>query len=152
MHTRKLFIVTAAALTVGGYLPAQAQEARTRADVHAEAVAAAREAAVGQSSEAMPARLLAMPSYRGDAEVRAEAVGADQGPDGSQVWGDRPLPAQSTASTLPRAQVHAEAIESIRLGLTGTEEGEPRLPTRAEQESIRQAGLRAIGMADVARS
>ena len=54
-------------------------------------------------------------------------------------------------STLSRAQVHAEAIEARRLGLLDwRSDGEPRIATPAEAESIRQAGLRAIDSATLA--
>jgi len=54
-------------------------------------------------------------------------------------------PAPVAASTLTRRQVMAETKEAMRLGLVGTtNEGQLRIATPAEQEAIRQAGLRAI--------
>jgi hypothetical protein len=54
-------------------------------------------------------------------------------------------------STASRAQVRAEAIEARRLGLLDTRgDGEPVVATPAQAESIRQAGLRAIGATTLA--
>lgn len=52
--------------------------------------------------------------------------------------------APQPASTLSRAQVVAEAREALRLGLTGADEEGLRVPTPAQAELIRAAGLRAL--------
>lgn len=86
------------------------------------------------------------PSTKSRAEVRAELREAVRSGTMPQT-GDAHTPGIDAApgSTLTRAQVRAEAIEAMRLGLIATGgDREHRQPTPAEQESIRQAGLRAI--------
>ena len=51
-------------------------------------------------------------------------------------------------STLSRAQVHAEAVEATRLGLTGSYEGKSR-PSAEQLAQIRSAGLRAATAQDL---
>ena len=49
------------------------------------------------------------------------------------------------ASTMTRVQVVAELREAQRLGLVDADnEGSFRIPTAAENEAVRQAGLRAV--------
>ena len=54
------------------------------------------------------------------------------------------------ASTLSRAQVVAEAREAVRLGVAGSDETGTRITTPEQLESIRLAGLRAVGGTSVA--
>lgn len=49
-----------------------------------------------------------------------------------------------SAGAVKRVQVVAEAREAMRLGLIPTYDGYSREATAAEQEQIRQAGLRAV--------
>jgi hypothetical protein len=58
--------------------------------------------------------------------------------------------ASSPTPKLTRAQVRAETVEAIRLGLIPqpAEVMPARVATPEEAEMIRQAGLRAIGKAD----
>jgi hypothetical protein len=78
------------------------------------------------------------------AEVKRELLAAEaQGPISYGEASPEPL----ALSTMPRAQVVAEMKEAQRLGLLGADSNEAglRIATPAEQESIRQAGLHAIG-------
>jgi Domain of unknown function (DUF4148) len=152
MNTRK-FMLALAAFVGGNAALAQSPHGLTRAEVRAEAIAARDAGLIEVGENAGLRQLMSAPSLRSRAEVRAEAVAANQArarsssyEDGTQL--DRQL---TLPSTLQRAQVRAEAIEALRLGLIGRGDGEPRLPTPAELESIRQAGLRAIGMENVAQ-
>lgn len=97
-------------------------------------------------------QLTSAPSQRSRAEVHAEAIAANKARAGASTYEDgaRLDRMLSTPSSLSRVQVRAEAIEARRLGLmTYGESDQPRVPTPAELESIRQAGLRAIGMENV---
>jgi hypothetical protein len=139
MNTRKIMLVVAA-IVGGGAALAQSPIASTRAEIE-----------VGESAGLH--RLVAAPSQRSRAEVHAEALAATRArainsrfEDGALL--DRQL---SMPSTLSRAQVRAEAIEARRLALYGHGEGDQRLPTASELESIRQAGLRAVGAESLAR-
>jgi Domain of unknown function (DUF4148) len=152
MNPRKLMLVVAA-LVGGGAALAQSQEPKTRAEVRAEAIAARQAGEIEVGDNAGLNRLLSMPSQRSRADVRAEAAAANRShariagdADGALL--DRLL---SEPSMLSRTQVRAEAIEWRRLGLNGYGDHEPRTPTPAELESIRQAGLRAIGMENMVR-
>jgi hypothetical protein len=152
MNPRKLMLVIAA-IVGGGAALAQSQEAKTRAEVRAEAIAARQAGEIEVGDTAGLNRLLSAPSQRSRAEVRAEAVAANKsarrvGGDADGALLDSLLAAPSTLS---RTQVRAEAIEWRRLGLNGHGDHEPRAPTPAELESIRQAGLRAVGMENMAR-
>ena len=69
---------------------------------------------------------------------RVAVVGVQQTHEGSGT-----VVAASTGA-VKRAQVVAEAAEAIRLGLIPTYDGYSREATPAEQEQIRQAGLRAV--------
>ncbi len=83
-------------------------------------------------------------SSRSRAEVIAELDAARR--DGTLEalrWGEA-SPAPQPLSTLSRAQVVAEAREALRLGLTGADEEGLRVPTPAQAELIRAAGLRAL--------
>jgi hypothetical protein len=152
MNPRKLMLLVAA-LVGGGAALAQSQEPKTRAEVRAEAIAARQAGEIEVGDNAGLNRLLSMPSQRSRADVRAEAAATNKShariagdADGALL--DRQL---REPSTLSRAQVRAEAIEWRRLGLNGHGDHEPRTPTPAELESIRQAGLRAISMENMAR-
>jgi Domain of unknown function (DUF4148) len=154
MNTRKLMIM-AAALVGAGTALAQSPHALTRAEVRAEAIAARQAGEIRDGDVAvLHDQLLPRQSQRSRAEVQAEAVAANRARTGTVTYGDSPLldRLRATPSTLSRTQVRAEAIEARRLGLLGYGEADqPRLPTPAQLESIRQAGLRAIGMENVAR-
>lgn len=152
MNTRRLMFVVAAIVGSGSAL-AQSPYASTRAEVHAEAIAA-REAGLIEIGEGAGLRqVMAAPSRRSRAEVHAEAVTAVRARAGRSRFEDGEWLDQQLVlpSTLSRAQVRAEAIEARRLGLVGRGDSEQRLPTASELESIRQAGLRAIGEENLAR-
>lgn len=152
MNTCKLTLVVAAAVGASAAL-AQSQEPKTRAEVRAEAIAARQASEIEVGDTVGLRQLLPAPSQRSRAEVRAEAVTANKARTGVVTYIDSSLLDQwlSTPSTLSRAQVRAEAIEWRRLGLNGYGDREQRAPTPAELESIRQAGLRAVGMENMAR-
>jgi hypothetical protein len=84
------------------------------------------------------------PSVKSRAEVKAETLAAMK--DGSLSRGNESsyTVVPGTGSSVTRAQVQAEAREAMRLGLIPVHEGYTRLATPAENEQIRQAGLRAI--------
>jgi hypothetical protein len=76
------------------------------------------------------------------AEVRAEAIAARNA--GLITSGEfAPVIVAENTSTLTRAQVRAEAVEAQRLGLLTTGEITV-LPTPAQLEQVRLAGLRAV--------
>lgn len=77
------------------------------------------------------------------AEVRAEIAAAkvNTQPAGEASY---TVVAKSSPSALKRIQVQAEGREAMRLGLMSTGEGGARPATPAEEEQIRQAGLRAV--------
>jgi hypothetical protein len=152
MNTRKLMLVVAAIVGAGTAL-AQSQEPKTRAEVRAEAIAARQAGEIEVGDTVGLRALLSVPSQRSRAEVHAEAVAANKARAGTVTYGDSALldHMRSIPSTLSRAQVRAEAIEWRRLGLIGYGDRDQRLPTLAELESIRQAGLRAVGMENMAR-
>jgi hypothetical protein len=76
------------------------------------------------------------------AEVRAEAIAArDAGLIASGEFA--PVTVAKSTSTLTRAQVRAEAVEAQRLGLLTAGEVIV-LPTPAQLEQVRLAGLRAV--------
>lgn len=152
MNTRKLMLVIAAIIG-GGAALAQSPEPRTRADVRAEALAARQAGSIEYGDTAGLRDLSSVPSQRSRAEVQAEAAAANRARLGTATYGDSPLldRMRSVPSTLSRAQVRAEAIEWQRLGLNGHGDREPRAPTPAELESIRQAGLRAVGTENMAQ-
>jgi hypothetical protein len=76
-------------------------------------------------------------------EARAELAGAKLAalPSGEASY---TIVASSSSTPLTRIQVQAEAREAIRLGLLPVNEAGGRPATAAEQEQIRQAGLRAV--------
>ena len=77
------------------------------------------------------------------ADVQAQTVQANAA--GLIARGEIVPVEDKVASTgLSRAQVRAEAAEAVRLGLTGGGEILP-VATPAQEEQIRNAGLRAIG-------
>lgn len=75
------------------------------------------------------------PSTQSRVEVKAAALQFHEG-SGTVV--------AASSGDVKRAQVVAEAREAIRLGLIPTYDGYSREATAAEQEQIRQAGLRAV--------
>ena len=76
------------------------------------------------------------------AEVRAQAIAARDA--GLITSGEiTPVIVAENTSTLTRAQVRAEAVEAQRLGLLTTGEVTV-LPTPAQLEQVRLAGLRAV--------
>lgn len=95
-----------------------------------------------------------LPALTGSAVTRAEvrqaaieALDARQRLSTSgETAGD--LTSERFASTLSRAQVHAEAVEATRLGVNNSYEGQ-RVITPVQLAQIREAGLRAAPMQDV---
>ncbi len=82
-------------------------------------------------------------STKNRADVKAELAAAQR--NGTIVSYGEASPAPVPASTMTRTQVVAELREAQRLGLAGvSNEGDFRIATPTEQESIRAAGLRAI--------
>lgn len=154
LSPRKLTLLVAALVGAGAAL-AQSPQPKTRAEVRAEALAA-RQAGSNEVSDKTGLRaLMPLPSQRSRAEVHAEAVAANQARAGQAMYADGLLLddlLRPTTSTLSRAQVRAEAVEWRRLGLSGYGDREQRAPTPAELESVRQAGLRAAGMENMARN
>lgn len=76
------------------------------------------------------------------AEVRAQAIAArDAGLITSGEFA--PVIVAQNASTVTRAQVQAEAVEAQKLGLVTTGETTV-LPTSAQLEQVRMAGLRVV--------
>jgi hypothetical protein len=149
MKTRTLILILAA-VAGGGTAWARAPEAKTREQVRTEATAARQAGTIEVGDTAGLQVLLSTPSQRSRADVHAEAVAANKA--GTLAYGDGPLLNRLlwAPSTPARAQVQAEAIEARRLGLMAYGEAEARVPTPAELESVRQAGLRAIGVATMA--
>lgn len=93
-----------------------------------------------EATQDLPASHL---STKNRADVKAELAAAQR--NGTLVTYGEAQPTPAAASTLTRAQVVAELREAQRLGLVGNVgEGNFRIATQAEQESIRAAGLRAI--------
>jgi hypothetical protein len=82
-------------------------------------------------------------STKSRAEVQAETLAAMREGKLSQHEYSFTV-AVPSGSTLTRAQVTAEAREAMRLGLIPSYEGFSRIATPAENEQIRQAGLRAV--------
>src|SRR4030095_4913023 len=76
------------------------------------------------------------------ASVRDELVAAPRA--GTLTRGEASAPSVPL-STESRAVVAAETREAVRLGVAGANEAEIPMATPAQQESIRQAGLRALG-------
>jgi hypothetical protein len=156
MNATKLFLSTlalAAGAVVLSPAFAQSSDGRTRAQVRAEAIAARNAGEVDVGDTAGLRHIFDASSQRTRAEVHAEAVAANRARAGTTTYGDGALLDRmlSSRSTLTRTQVQAEAIEARRLGLFSVGDNDPRTPTPAELESVRQAGLRAIGMENMAR-
>ena len=83
------------------------------------------------------------PSTKSRAEVQADMLAAKR--EGKLLQDEYSFTVvPSAGSKLTRAQVAAEAREAMRLGLIPVYEGQDRVATAAENEQIRQAGLRAI--------
>ena len=99
---------------------------------------------VAMAIEAEQSSTWMTPSVKSRAEVQAETIAAMK--DGSLSRRDESSYSvvPGTGSSLTRAQVIAEAREAMRLGLIPVHEGSSRVATPAENEQIRQAGLRAI--------
>lgn len=86
-------------------------------------------------------------SMKTRAEVHAQTLAASQGGRIARNDADfERLAADTKPSMLTRDQVLAEAAEARRLGLTASGDGVAPLPTPAQLESIRMAGLRTLMM------
>jgi hypothetical protein len=81
-------------------------------------------------------------SSKSRADVVAELAAAQR--NGEVNYGEASAAPQAS-STVTRTQVVAELREARRLGLLGSNEAGAPVPTAAQNEAIRQAGLRAIG-------
>lgn len=101
---------------------------------------------VGEADLSLP---MAYSSKLSRAEVQAAALQARAA--GQQFNGDYiALKEPAFMSTVTRAQVHAEALEAIRLHAIG--QGEHNyFPTQEQLDSIRLAGERAVTMQVAAR-
>lgn len=77
------------------------------------------------------------------AEVAAQAVAARQAGTIPRGEANYEAPRVIVASGLTRAQVIAEAIESRRLGLIPVGDAPAKVPSAAELEQVRLAGLAA---------
>ncbi|HEX6362181.1 MAG TPA: DUF4148 domain-containing protein [Albitalea sp.] len=86
----------------------------------------------------------AMSSSTSRADVKAEL---DAARSEGEVGFREASPAPEEASTLPAAQVRAEAREAARLGLTRFTEAGQAIATPDQLEAIRLAGQRAVGTA-----
>jgi len=86
------------------------------------------------------------PAYWGKSSgVSVQSVRAEARQAPPQARGDaNDVPQTPFVSTKSRAQVRAEAIEAMRLGLTSDAEGDT-LPTPAQLAQISAAGQRASG-------
>jgi hypothetical protein len=116
MNPRNLTLVAAALIAAGAAL-AQSPQPLTRAEVHAQAIAANEAGTIRVDDTAvLRAQLSAAPSQRSRAEVHAEAVAANKARAGTSTYADSALLDRmlSTPSTLSRDQVRAEAIEARR--------------------------------------
>ncbi len=84
------------------------------------------------------------------AEVRKAAIDARDERLRSPLSHEEQLDPTSTpfVSSLPRARVHAEAVEATRLGVTSSYDGKSR-PSAEQLAQIRNAGLRAVQAQDV---
>ncbi len=65
-------------------------------------------------------------------------------PAGETTLAGEASAAPKAVSTLTRAQVRAETLEALRLGVAGSDDGRVQLATPAQAELIRAAGLRAF--------
>lgn len=82
------------------------------------------------------------------AAVREAAIAARQA--GQIAVGDQDVVIDQPGSSLTRAQVQAEAIEALRLGLNSRGEHTPQ-PTQEQLSQIRMAGLKALSMTVASR-
>jgi hypothetical protein len=124
MNTRQLTLVAAALIAAGAAL-AQSPQPVTRAEVHAQAIAANKAGQIRVDDTAvLRQQLAATPSPRSRAEVHAEAVAANKARAGLSTYADSALLDRtlSTPSTRSRDQVRAEAIEARRLEAMATGE------------------------------
>jgi hypothetical protein len=69
---------------------------------------------------------------------------------GQIVVGEQTVVAEVSNAGLSRAQVRAETLEAIRLGLIGRGEHNV-IPTDAQQSLVRMAGLKALSMTVASR-
>ena len=100
-------------------------------------------AAAASAVEAEQSSTWTTASTKNWADTRAETQAALRaGTLQSNEYAYTVLP--GAGSALTRAQVTAEAREALRLGLIPVHEGQYRFATAAENEQIRQAGLRAL--------
>jgi hypothetical protein len=115
----------------------------------AAAISIAPLAAASESWLAPPPDL-SSPSTSSRAEVRQAAIDArlSTGNVRSDSLFDGTL--DTFVSGLSRTLVRAEAVEAVRLGLTGGYEGRNSVPTAAQAEQIRMAGQRAVNAQRVA--
>jgi Domain of unknown function (DUF4148) len=138
----KLNHILSLALLASSAVNAGAQTV-TRAEVRAEAEAAAKAGLPRRGESASEPDVKPSPSDRTRADVSADTIDAARAGLSRGNAIDVPeLPAEKPSLT--RTQVRAEAIEAARLGLIGRGDREARPPTATELESIRQAGLRAV--------
>lgn len=82
------------------------------------------------------------------AEVREAAIAARKA--GQIVVGNQDVVIDQPGPGLSRAQVRAEAIEALRLGLNSRGEHSP-LPTQEQLVQIQMAGLKALSMTVASR-
>ena len=82
------------------------------------------------------------------AAVREAAIAARKA--GQIVVGDQDVVIDQPGPGLSRAQVRAEAIEAIRLGLNSRGEHSP-VPTQQQLVQIQMAGLKALSMTVASR-
>lgn len=116
----------------------------TRADVQAQAIAARDAGLLDNDLVAYMSPPSAGTSTLTRAEVRAEAIAArDTGRLSHQEIPEPVFIATGPGKT--RAQVVAETAEAKRLGLLDVNDSDfPKIPTAAQAEQVRQAGLRAV--------
>lgn len=84
-------------------------------------------------------------------QPQSAAAQAADSPGGYRAVGEAGIPDISAPSSAPRAQVIAEAREAARLGLLAQGEGEAVPATAQQEERIREAGLRAVGVRTASR-
>lgn len=100
--------------------------------------------ATAVAQEATPDHWTQVPSVSSRAEVKASVrAGVEDGSLARHEVASLQLP-RITGSTLSRAQVRAEAIEAMRLGLVQSGEATGRVATPQELAQIHAAGLRAV--------
>ncbi len=106
---------------------------------------AANTAGTIHNGESAPYAWVALGSTQSRADVQAKAVATGQSTRRDADLG----PADNAVSTRTRAEVRAEAIEALRLGLISQGDFNTREATPAELELIRLAGMRARAANDL---